>query len=291
MTSETARPRSRSRVGVHSSAGLGSLAANTPAEAALFQAASRGNGVAVRRALAHGADPLSVASDSCKCCLSEESCVCLGYAPIHCAAQAGSPSAVRILLDAQADPCALSGRILFSFGRSSASSSSCEAPPMIVDGITPLHVAAACGHQPIADLLLRRFADPHMAAAEPEKSTPLRFACLTHQNELVDFLRHAMLERVLQRVKDSSSGPEAFIIRQSPNLMGGSLTPEQWQPALNSRLEGLRRRVRAREEQRTLQEQQRELQEEPLPSEMEAQRMAALRDGRGAGGVAATGGA
>lgn len=290
------RSRSRSRAAAQSLLGTSD---DNHAQALLFQAASRGNRVAVQRALVNGADPVSAALERCKCQLAEEACVCLGYAPVHCAVQAGSTSTVRALLDAQADPCALSGRILFAVGRRSGSSGSSSgshdpAPMIVVDGITPLHVAAACGHRPIAELLLRRFADPHTAAVEPEKSTALRFACLTHQNELADFLRRAMLERVMQRVEESSSRPETFIMRQSPSLMGGEPMQAESQPALSTRMQGLRLRVRAREEHQRLLEQQRqqqESQEDTLPSEIEAERSAALRDGRGAGGVAANGGA
>jgi len=217
-------------------------------QAALFVAASQGDAADVRRALRRGAEADVVALGPCLCGQDEAACVCLGYSPLHCACQAGSTAAVFALLTASADPCARSGRILFHVrprateehqeGEEVEDSDGFSASLSVVDGLTPLHVAAACGHRRIVSLLLRHFADPHIGAAEPRK-TALGFALEARELGIAELLRQAGAERAAQRAAATVGTAESFLARQ-----GGAASAAQ---ALSSpRLEAIRQRVRAR---------------------------------------------
>eukprot|EP00438_Fugacium_kawagutii_P021850 Skav233019 [mRNA] locus=scaffold909:269553:276046:+ [translate_table: standard] len=89
-----------------------------------------------------------------RCQLPEESCVCLGYAPIHCAAQAGSAECVRLLLAARADVSSQSGHVHFNIASAIEGDhearrrmrEGCPQTAVAVDGFTALHVAIACGN-------------------------------------------------------------------------------------------------------------------------------------------------
>jgi len=186
-------PRSRSR-GRH-------CEVHQDEQAAMFIAAQVGDIQRLRRAIASGASPDLVALDSCICGLAEHDCVCLGYSPLHCAAQCGSTRAALALLNAQADHSIRSGRIMFSL--------KCNADESFaVDGITPLHVAAACGHTGVVELLLQHFADPHCGAVEPRR-TALGFAVQAGQEDVAELLREAAADRMAQRLK--TQGPEDLI--------------------------------------------------------------------------------
>lgn len=213
-------------------------------EAVAFVAAARGDVRLLVLALERGAQPGLVALNSCVCRLPEDECVCLGYAPIHCAAQAGSASAVYALICAQADVSIPSGHIIFNT-RANASSGECRA--IEADGLTPLHVAAACGFQDVVELLLKCHADPHCSAARPHK-TPLGLAELSHEGEIAELLRQARAERVAKLVAEPLSGVAGFLARQN-GFIGSSPSV-----ATNPRLEQLRLRVRAREQERDRQD-------------------------------------
>lgn len=199
------------------------------------------------RALRLGADPSRVALGPCVCGLPEAECVCLGYSPLHCACQVGAAGVAYALLVAAANPSVRSGRVLFSL---SAKEDSQEADSdgglIVVDGLTPLHVAAACGHQRIVELLLRHHADPHMGAAEPRK-TALGFAVCAGQDEVAELLRRRAAARVLELARAEQRGPESFLARQRPATacLAGGGTPAVLMS--NSRIAALRRRLQARE--------------------------------------------
>ncbi|CAE8601990.1 unnamed protein product [Polarella glacialis] len=217
-------------------------------QAALFVAASRGEPRAVLRAIRRGANPSEVALSSCVCGLGEDQCVCLGYAPLHCASQAGCATAVSVLLEAGADLAVRSGRVLFAL-----KSEDEKVGLAAVDGLTPLHVAAACGHSEVVELLLLRRADPRQGAAEPSK-TAFGLAAWAGQTEISELLREAARQEVAKRVTamparsrltpgftgisgiSGISSAEAFLARQSPALLD------------NPRMEAIRARVRARQQ-------------------------------------------
>lgn len=213
------------------------------AQAVLFAAAvGRASVEELQSALRCGADPGRVALGPCACDLAEAECVCLGYTPLHCACQAGSSSVVLALLAAAADPATRSGCVLFSLSPEEGEE---RRGAVIVDGLTPLHVAAACGHRRVVELLLRHRGDPHMGASRPRK-TALGFAVSARQEQVVELLRRAATERVLERAAaEPSGGAEAFLARQAHGAVTtlGSL-PQAL--AENSRILALARRVRAR---------------------------------------------
>lgn len=291
-SSEVSRSRSRRLRRIHMGAttlGTDSQRAASQEQAALFVAASTGDAAGVRRALARGADGGQVALGCCLCGLAEDRCICLGYAPLHCAAQAGCFDAVWALLEEGADPCVPSAKILFGLGQSRRPSFAGPSPFIVADGLTPLHVAAACGHKPIVELLLMFLADPHVGAAEPPK-TALGLAVSLGEHEIVDLLRDATLARIHQRARESTSYAERFLERQDVS------SPR----TTSTRFEGVLQRVRAREQlQRQQQQQPAVAAGQPTGSEKEPHdpitaegfRNLARRDGRGVGGVAASGGA
>eukprot|EP00927_Polykrikos_kofoidii_P040292 TRINITY_DN34478_c0_g1_i1.p1 TRINITY_DN34478_c0_g1~~TRINITY_DN34478_c0_g1_i1.p1 ORF type:complete len:330 (+),score=46.79 TRINITY_DN34478_c0_g1_i1:85-990(+) len=211
----------------------------------LFIAADAGDAATLRRALGRGGDPNFIALASCVCKLAEDACVCLGYTPLHCATQTGSACAVRALLTGSADPNARSGRVRFRMHHfASGFIESGDGCPerrdgmIVVDGVTALHVAVACGHVEIAKLLLDRNADPHLAAVEPRK-TALGFAVASQAAVgLTNMLRRASAEQV----SAAASAPlqegvaETFLSRQDG--------------VLSERIAAVRQRVLARQRAR-----------------------------------------
>lgn len=228
--------------------------------AALFVAASAGDFRGARCAVRQGADVNFVAGavDSvCACRLAEEACVCLGYSPLHCAVQAGSMRTVRALVELSADVSARSGRMLFATrlgdgGPSAGLAAPSPPSPLPVDGLTPLHVAAACGHRGVVELLLKCLADPRAGAVEPVGRTPLGFVLAgdggrAQDPGVVDLLRGACTARLMERVISAASAPpgsvEAFIGRQGSGPCPAGEFPTL---AASARIEDIRRRVRAR---------------------------------------------
>lgn len=219
-----------------------------PSEATLFAAAlGRASGRQLVGALRKGMDPSHVALEQCACMLPEAECVCLGYSPLHCACQTGLKSAVYAMLAAAANPDTRSGRIMFSLSRSHRETSQ---GLIVADGLTPLHVAAACGHRRIVELLLRHHADPLVAGAEPRK-TPLGFALAVGQREVAEVLRRAAVGRVLERALASApevGSAEACLASQcsaqsAEGGRGGLSAALEEHP----KIEALRKRIRARE--------------------------------------------
>merc|ERR1712136_467517 len=148
--------------------------------------------------------------------------------PIHCAAQSGSMETVRMLLRAGASSSVPSARILFNLTQGRA--------PTPVDGVTPLHVACACGHDEVVAVLLA-----HRAAEEPRK-TALGFASAAGEDDIVEQLRRATAERMAQLASEPLRGLRNVLSHQNTDLMGGVPAPLQ-----GRRMEALRDRVRARE--------------------------------------------
>lgn len=200
-------------------------------------------------ALRKGAQPDQVALEQCVCGLAEAACICLGYSPLHCACQGGITGVVRAMLVATTNPDPRSGRVLFSLP--SAFPSQHSADLIETDGLTPLHIAAACGHRRIVEVLLEFHADPHMGGAEPRK-TPLGFAVAARQQEVAELLRRAAVERVLERAATmpvQMEGPEAFLASQGGSLHAGVVRDARLTGPENPRIEAIRKRLRAREEE------------------------------------------
>lgn len=173
---------------------------------------------------------------TCLCQLPEDLCCCLGYAPLHCAAQAGSTDCVRLLLDAQADASTQSGHLHFNIA---ANSEGPQREATTADGLTPLHVAIACGHLEVAQLLVQRGADVNQLARKPRKAA-MGIAVWARQSRgMKEFLRRVAIEEAWHRAEISGSlaRAEEFLAAQ-----GASHRLLQ-----NDRLRALHRRVLAKE--------------------------------------------
>eukprot|EP00435_Cladocopium_sp_Y103_P010245 s1704_g2.t1 len=171
-----------------------------------------------------------------QCQLPEDLCCCLGYAPLHCAAQAGSTDCVQLLLDAEADVSTQSGHLHFNIA---ANFEGREREATTADGLTPLHVAIACGHLEVARLLVQHGADVNQLARKPMKAA-MGIAVWARQSRgMKEFLRRVAIEEAWRRAE--IPGPlvraEAFLAAQ-----GASVRLLQ-----NDRLKALHRRVLAKE--------------------------------------------
>mmetsp|Transcript_26357 Transcript_26357/g.59485 ORF Transcript_26357/g.59485 Transcript_26357/m.59485 type:complete len:240 (+) Transcript_26357:3-722(+) len=207
-------------------------------QALLFVGASTGDAASVKRALRCRADP-NLTATKCECLLPESHCVCLGYAPLHCAAQAGAGRCLGILLHARANLSVRCGRMRFNIQADGGVSST------IVNGLTPLHVAVACGHVSVVKMLLQRGAETRQEATEPRK-TAVGIAAWAKQPDLLELLREAAYEEV-RRLADSA--PE------TPGLGRGHSSLEQGAgpstcPGLlqHPRLRALQRRIREKQQ-------------------------------------------
>ncbi|CAJ1412220.1 unnamed protein product [Effrenium voratum] len=204
------------------------------AQAQLFLGASRGDVGLVRTALRRrDASPDTVAV-TCKCMLHEDSCVCLGYSPLHCAAQAGSAGCVELLLNAKADSSVRCRRIRFGVLRGD------EVAVVTVDQLSPLQVAVSCGHLEVTELLLSRGADVLQRAKEPPEDA-VSLAAWAGQSHLHGILREAARDQAWKLAAGAGScaaRPESFCLEGSERLMQ------------NPRLLALRNRILARQEKR-----------------------------------------
>jgi len=208
--------------------------------------------------LSLGLDLDAVALDTCACQRSEDDCVCLGYAPLHCAAQAGSASTTEVLLAAGADKDVRSGRLLFGLravpshmllgtGNALAERLTVTEPALsvtAVEGLTPLHVAVACGHLDVVEILLQHHADPSACANEPRQNA-LAFASGMRNKQMKDVLRRAQMDRLTDAAKTSESQhlsqQRVFLAKQDIGFGSEAMM------SASVRLEAMRQRIRARE--------------------------------------------
>jgi ankyrin repeat protein len=119
-----------------------------------------------------------------------------GWTPLHLAGFFCHADAVRRLLDAGAQPGAVSRNSLRNTALHAALAGGCvEAALLLIErgadvkavdsgGYTPLHIAAENGQVAAVKALLARGADPH--AVDAEDKTPLSRAAARNQNDVID---------------------------------------------------------------------------------------------------------
>ncbi|CAE6925121.1 ANKHD1 [Symbiodinium sp. CCMP2592] len=152
----------------------------------------------------------------------------------------GCDKCVALLVREGAEVSLQSGRIRFRIQAADA-----QLSEAVADGLTPLHVAVACGHVQVARVLLQSGADVRQEAKEPRR-TAIGIAEWAGQRSLLGLLRDAAQEQVRRLAAE---------VPQAQPVLGNAmlfLEAQQRQPILltTPRLEAIRQRIRQRERQR-----------------------------------------